>query len=217
VTYSITEDLERKKYNQLLPSFAYPPVLLKEFSIQEITELFRYLGETFLSTKYTKTRDWLGFFNRNTDAEKIIHWLNEISNLNDSQFPEGRIPINDVSIMVDDDRPGNSQKVNLGWDEAQIEKVLDILILFCIKRFPEYFASLGLPSNEEDFSLSTPFEIAKSIYSKWTEEDVFLEEVLSQSKSHSPEWVQDLLQFCVQVILHKFNVVVKDKYKALFV
>jgi len=45
----------------------------------------------------------------------------------------------------------------------------------------------------------------------------FAEQLAAQTQSVLPEWKRDLLQFCVQAILYKFNVLVKQKYRQLFV
>lgn len=80
VTYSVTPGLERTGYQQIFPSFAYPPALLRHFgSEQEITRMFEYIAETYLSTKYQETRDWLDFLRQKTSITSITSWTKELS------------------------------------------------------------------------------------------------------------------------------------------
>ena len=216
VTYSVTEDLGRKKYNQLLPSFAYPPSLLKVFSVLEITGLFKYLGETFLSTKYTQTRDWPDFFKKYTDAQKISKWLMEIAQFVDLQEHEQLIKNILKSEVINGGLVGNLTKDSLDLDNEQAVEIKNILFSFCFEHFPEYFKFLDLPDSQKDLTQETPYHIARKIYSRWRIESDLSDEIVSRAQSFSPEWKRDLLQFCCLAILFKFNIVVKSEYKAFF-
>jgi hypothetical protein len=67
VTFSINNELERVAYRQTMPSFAYPPLLLKHFGSEEAIEtMFAHIAETYLSTAYMETRDWQDFIFRQT-------------------------------------------------------------------------------------------------------------------------------------------------------
>jgi hypothetical protein len=62
VTFSVNRHLQRVPYQQTLPSFAYPPALLNHLGSEEAIEtMFAYIGETYLSTHYKETRDWVEF------------------------------------------------------------------------------------------------------------------------------------------------------------
>ena len=216
VTYSITEELERMRYDQLLPSFAYPPALLRIFSEEEIRELFQYLGSTYLSTKYIQTREWREFYKNSSDSEAISNWISGISNMGNPLLGDRLSTVADNLENCLDGNDDQAQEDILGNEDTQINDLTNILLDFCFGGYPEYFEILGLPSDTEGLARITPYGLAKSIYSRWGEEEQFLEDAADQAKSYSPEWVQDLLQFCVQVILYKFDIVIKDDYKALF-
>jgi pyruvate-formate lyase-activating enzyme len=217
VTYSVNNDLKRKNYQQILPSFAFPPALLQDFSENEIAEMFKYLGETYLSTKYVTTREWDNFVNQKTTPTIVSQWLKEIESIKGEQILEN----SGIASLSSNGRdiPVKEQSPEGGWhlDADQSRKVIGFLISFCIENFPDYFDSLGLPNTAEDLSLCTPYDLAKSIYSRWSWEEELFDEINSQSQSYSPEWKQDLLRFCARAIIHKFNVVVKSKYKEFFV
>jgi len=62
VTFSVNRHLQRVPYQQTLPSFAYPPALLNHLGSEEAIEtMFAHIGETYLSTHYKVTRDWVAF------------------------------------------------------------------------------------------------------------------------------------------------------------
>jgi len=62
VTFSINNQLQRAAYQQTMPSFAYPPALLRHLDSEAaIEEMFTHIGETYLSTHYQETRNWPGF------------------------------------------------------------------------------------------------------------------------------------------------------------
>jgi pyruvate-formate lyase-activating enzyme len=215
VTYSITEDLERKRYDQLLPSFAYPPSLLKEFSVQEITELFKYLGETFLSIKYTQTRDWQDFYERNADAQKLSNWLMGITHSADLHEHE-QLLRNILGLeVIEGDLAGKLLEDSLNLENDQAKEVTNVLFSFCFEHFPEYFEYFDFPQTTEDLTNVTPYGIARRIYSRWGNESDLLDEIVSRAQRYSPEWRRDLVQFCAHAILFKFNIIIKEEYKQL--
>jgi len=62
VTFSINRQLQRVPYRQTLPSFAYPPALLKHLGSEEAIEtMFLHISDTYLSTHAQETRDWAAF------------------------------------------------------------------------------------------------------------------------------------------------------------
>jgi len=62
VTFSINSQLQRVAYQQTLPSFAYPPSLLKHLGTEAaIEKLFNHISDTYLSRQFEETRDWPGF------------------------------------------------------------------------------------------------------------------------------------------------------------
>lgn len=70
VTFSVNHQLQRVPYQQTLPSFAYPPALLNHLGSEEaIEEMFSHIGDTYLSTKYKETRDWIAFLDEQAEKE----------------------------------------------------------------------------------------------------------------------------------------------------
>ncbi|MFX0092043.1 MAG: radical SAM protein [Candidatus Hodarchaeota archaeon] len=75
--WSITDKDSKVPYNELYPSFAYPPDLLRHFSNNEVMEAFFILiGDTYLSTKHLSKKEWNWFLGKNTDLKTFFKWWN---------------------------------------------------------------------------------------------------------------------------------------------
>ena len=96
--------------------------------------------------------------------------------------------------------------------ESRAKQVVDLLVSACLGTFPGFFQSLGLPSTTEELDQMTPYELATMVFNRWELAEV----PTAQTRSVSPEWKRDLLQFCVQAILYRFNILIKPKYRQLF-
>ena len=213
-TYSVTFDLKRTHYQQLLPSFAYSPALLQDFSEEEISDLFSHIAETYLSKKYQQTRDWCSFVNQWATAASISRWLAELSNIKEVHvqthlgMTKG-YPVPFQELVLASLHEGD---IHL-FDENQTKGLVDILVSSCLEAFPNFFESLDLPGTPEKLDQTTPYELAIVIFSRWELAD----ELDAQIQLVSPEWKRALLQFCVQAILYRFNILIKPKYRQLFI
>ncbi len=219
VTYSVSFDLKRTNYRQVLPSFAYPPALLQDFSEEEISEMFKHVKETYLSKKYQKTRNWCSFVNQRTTAAFILYWMREISNTNRMQVPPhleqlpGLLTTSALQELFSKrQKEGEKQS-----DENLSELVVDFLVLMCLKEFPDFFESLRLPRTTEELYLTTSYDLAVAVFGKWYTEKDFINELTVLTRSVLPVWKRDLIQFCAQAILYRFNILIRHKYRQLFI
>lgn len=208
-TYSISPDMKRIHYRQLLPSFTYPPKLLQYFSETEISEIFSHFAETYLSKKYLQTRDWSDFVRKNTSAASISHWMLGLSNTKGV----------DLSAWPGHQNSGSEGFKELFKDGGSVcdsneiaLKTMAMLVSASLQAYPEFFESLHLPTAMDKLGLLTPYEIALVVFTNWE----FVEGMPIQIRSVSPKWKRDLLQFCVQAILYQFNVVTNPKYREFF-
>ena len=62
----------------------------------------------------------------------------------------------------------------------------------------------------------TSYELAVAVFSKWDTEKDFVDELMAQTRLVLPEWNRDLLEFCAQAILYRFNIQIRPKYEQLF-
>ena len=218
--YSVTPELERTNYRQINPSFAPPPALLQDFgSADKISQLFKYLAETYLSTKYKKTRDWHNFLKGNTTALSIESWMAELSKIKGVSVP--------IHLKEITEKPTisalrklfaeRSQESMIQSSKSLAKQVVDFLLSVCLEAFPKFFETLRLPKTADELNQMTSYELAVAVFDKWSTEKDFLEALTIQTQSLFPEWKCELLQFCAQAILYKFNILIKRKYRPLFI
>lgn len=213
-TYSITPDLKRTSYQQLLPSFTYPPALLRDFSEEEVSEMFNHIAETYLSKKYQQTRDWHGFVNQKATAASISRWMVELSNLKEMDLRTHLGQITGESVTLDELFAEKTQaEENLSEASQVARKVVDFIVSTCLEIFPDFFESLDLPGTANELDRITPYELAANVFSRGE----LAAQLTSQTRSILPEWKHDLLQFCVQAILYRYNILLKPKYRQLFI
>jgi len=204
-TYSVTGNLERTTYQQLLPSFTYPPALLNEFSEKEIEEMFNHIKETYLSKKYRRTRNWASFVNERATVETISRWISELK--------IDKVETNTGAAMIDELFTKQQMFASKGLKENQAEMIVSFLVSIAMQNYPNSFEIIGLPSKRTDLERMTPYELTSKIFKKWE----LAEDLLEQTQSITPEWKRDLLRFCIQAILYRFNILIIPKYRQLFI
>jgi hypothetical protein len=65
----------KSSYNELWPSFTYPPALLRHFRTVNVLDDFLVLvGDTYLSQKHLFKKDWNWFLKNNLDSETFLSW-----------------------------------------------------------------------------------------------------------------------------------------------
>jgi hypothetical protein len=221
-TYSVTPKLERTGYRQILPSFAHSPPLLKEFGTEEeVTRLFGHLGDTYLSTRYRETRDWRGFLRVHTTAASVADWLTELGETRGVHLPTFLRPgtggvASGALEQLFEEGPQDEED-NAGEDLAT--EVVNALLAACLEAFPDLFGSLGLPVTMAELERTTPYELAVAVFSLWcTEEELFnkLEALTEYARPVMSESMGDFISFCLRALLHRSNLQMDPKYRALF-
>ncbi|MEE8357716.1 MAG: hypothetical protein V3R33_10450, partial [Anaerolineales bacterium] len=61
-----------------------------------------------------------------------------------------------------------------------------------------------------------PYDLAVVIFSRWCTEKELVNELIEQSNLIISKSMQSLVRFCVQSMLHKYNVLINPKYRGLF-
>jgi hypothetical protein len=204
-TYSVTSELKRTKYQQMLPSFAYPPALLEDFSEEEISGMFDYFAETYLSKKYQRTRDWHGFIQQNTTAESVNQWMMELSKIKGVRIPL-RSEVSDIQTLF-------LEKEHSITANEMAQNAVDLFVSTSLMAFPYFFESLGLPGTPEILALFSPYELATIVFNRWKLDQGLPE----QNWSIFSLWKRDLLQFCIRAILYRFNVQTDPTYREFFI
>jgi hypothetical protein len=220
VTYSVRVDLERTGYQQILPSFAYPPALLEDFGSEgEIEQLFKHIAETYLSTRYQKSRDWLGFVRQETSAASIASWIGELPDTKGVHLPvhigptaKGK-PSTALRRLFSEEPQDEERRIY----ENLARQVVDSLLAPCLETFPDLFGSFGLPTTMDGLARTTPYELAAAILDRWYTEKEILDTLTERPGSTLSESMQNLIRFCVRALLYRFNILINPKYRGLFV
>jgi hypothetical protein len=218
-TFSITPDFQRIPYQQILPSFAYPPALLRHFGSEAAIEaMFDHIAETYLSTKYQQTRDWGAFLRQRATPEAIGRWtaaLADMAGLNKLALP-GEIPGEDPAVLT---QLFSEESQDEASDTHQIlaKQVVESLLATGLRAFTNYWEALGLPATPEQLENTTPYALAVAVYSRWDSETALWEALEMQTGEPPGEPLKGFPRFCAQAMLYRFNVRVLAEYKKLFV
>jgi hypothetical protein len=220
VSVSITPDLERTAYQQLLPSFAYPPALLDELgSENEITKMFGYLEETYLSTKYLETRDWHDFIKGAASPQSIESWVVELLDTGRvfapaslEQITGGKASAPLRELFSDGVQDGSGNPV-----EIPAQQVVDSLLTACMDTFPDIFTWLGFPHTVDELEGTTPYELAVTVFSRWSTQVELFDDLDAKVQPLLGKSMQELVEFCVLAVLYRFNVQIEPLYRALFI
>jgi hypothetical protein len=218
-TYSVTPDLKRTSYRQLLPSFAYPPALLQAFGSEEqIESMFHHIKETYLSTAYQRSRDWHRFLIDTTTAAAIANWMVALPDMARVEAPgnfptviEGE-PSPELQRLFANDLRDKERHTR----QALAEQVVSALQAACMSACPEPFRELGLPATMDELEQATAYKVAVAVLGSWRTDRAFFGEVARLTGSSPCRSLQDLVRFCIRAMLYRFNVQFKPGYGALF-
>jgi len=220
VTYSVMPDLEHTGYQQLLPSFAYSPALLKAFGSGEaIDQLFKYISETYLSTKYQQSRDWLSFISQNTTPSKLAEWLEAMPDADEVQLPEffGLDQNSTLSQTLEKMFSSGLGKDMREMAQKFAKQLVDFLVSGSLESFADLYADLGFPSTAGKLAHITPYDLAVMIYTQWSTEQQIIHHLSEKNSKILSASQQDFAGFCLKAILYKFNLMITPKYRELFV
>lgn len=104
-----------------------------------------------------------------------------------------------------------------GIRENLADQVVLSLLSVCLEAFPDLFGSLGLPATMDRLARTTPYELAVAVFSRWCTEKELADGLAEHTRSSLSQSMHDLARFCVQAMLYRYNVLLKPKYRGLFV
>jgi hypothetical protein len=219
VTYSVTPCLEHTSYQQILPSYAYPPALLQHFgSKEDVDRMFAHIADTYLTTKYHETREWLSFLKQKTSAISIARWVAELSLTYRRPLPrifktyrKGIVSVKLLDMFIDQSGEEN-KKVNVELAKGIVEWLLAASLAY----FHELFESLGFPNTIEIIQRMTPYALALKLSKRWGTEKLLLAEATTQALLIQNEHLRSCFIFCIEALLFRFNLELTPKYRALF-
>jgi hypothetical protein len=219
VTYSVTPCLEHTSYQQILPSYAYPPALLQHFgSKEDVDRMFAHIADTYLTTKYHETREWLSFLKQKTSAISIARWVAELSLTYRRPVPivikptkKGKVSIILKKLFIEESSRGNQ-----GENVELANVIVEWLLSASLALFSDHFESMGFPNTIEKIERMTPYALALTLSNRWGTEKFLIDKANEQTKLIPNELLKSCFLFCIKALLYKYNLLLTSKYRALF-
>ncbi len=172
-TYSINFEGNKIVYNDLYPSFSYPPDLIEHFgSSQKIRDFFTYIQTTFLSSEYLFNIDWQEFIIQNIDSRDFCKLWFEIENI-ETIYSMIKVP-KEVKTSIIKLTVKNFQDFYFTKYEGSelikissiINAILQIILIFNSDKILGTFHFLKLPENVFEVLEMPIYDIMKIFYSK---------------------------------------------------
>jgi hypothetical protein len=180
--------------------------------------MFAHISETYLSTKYRETREWLSFLTQKTTALLIARWMAELSASYNKPVPWvfKRSSKGEVSATIQHLFTDGSDKENKKGKVELAKEIVEWLLTVCLAFFPEFFESLGFPNTIEKIERMTPYAMALRLSKNWETEKLLLAEATTQALLIQNEHLRSCYIFCIEALLFRFNLELTPKYRALF-
>jgi hypothetical protein len=215
----------RRRFDVGRPTYYYPPKLVAHLgSERAVREFLDYVGSTFLSTAYERTRHWSTFFGESISPQGLLILMRHARR-------EGKIPT--VPIDADDKRLASQIRQSLRslWarpheenirplffpGERQAlygyvaEAVLNQLLLPHARAFKPILRFLEIPHDRGGFHSLSPYGLAKILYRRYDSNSELVEDVRQVHGIGADSL--DLL--ALRFLLHEGNVRIRPEYRAL--
>ncbi|MFX1283475.1 MAG: hypothetical protein ACFFB5_07465 [Promethearchaeota archaeon] len=219
-TWSSVNGIVKKSYNELYPSFVYPPALLRHFGSDEVLEeFFELVGDTYLSLRHLFKKDWNWFLANNLDSKTFLFWWNssiesQFDFNNFTQIPE---VLDFLSFLRNNPSANN---INLFFNPTPGRRPLmnfaaNIAVQFVLfsqeKDLTPIMQYLGLPPNLEATLNLSPYKVAVKFFERYSNKDeLYL--IINESSFNKA-----LSRFFVDYLIYLNNIPFKAEYQIFFV
>ncbi|MFX1507399.1 MAG: hypothetical protein ACFFDC_15055 [Promethearchaeota archaeon] len=218
-TWASVNGIIENSYNELYPSFTYPPALLHHFGSAEILdEFFVLVGDTYLSQKHLFKKDWNWFlashlepktflswwtsaikskqeFDRLTTIEEVLTFLNYLQN-NPS--------VSNIKLLFNP-TPGRKNLLNF-----VAHKAIQVVLYSQEQKLIPIMQYLGLPLSLEDTLNLSPYEFAVRLFKLHPDKETLLESITDGS------FFTPLAEFLVEYLIFLNNTPLNPKYRVFF-
>ncbi len=217
--WSITDKDIKVSYNELYPSFAYPPILLRHFGNNEVMEAFLVLiGDTYLSTNHLTKKEWNWFLGKNTDVKTFYDWwnaavrsrreLNLLTTIPEVleflEFLQKNPTIENINLFFN---PTPDRKALLNFAANMAIKY----VLFSQKRdLIPVMKLLGINFSLDDTLALSPYKFAVKLFKNYADKDELL-----TALNNSP-FNNDLSRFFIEYLIYLNDMPFKAEYRLFF-
>ncbi|MHA2112975.1 MAG: hypothetical protein ACW98W_15965 [Candidatus Hodarchaeales archaeon] len=218
-TWSSVNGIIKNSYNELWPSFTYPPDLLRHFGNVDVLDEFLVLvGDTYLSQKHLFKKDWNWFLTKNMESEAFLSWW--ISSIKSESDFNGFTAITEVQDFLSILRKNPSdQNIKELFNPTTSRKTLvnfatNIAIQFVLfsqeMKIIPVMEHLGLPTSLKATLNLSPYKIAVKLFERYSNED----ELFSVLNERS--FNKTLSRFFVEYLIYLNNTPLKPNYRIFF-
>jgi hypothetical protein len=218
-TWASVNGVIKNSYNELYPSFTYPPALLRHFGSAEVlNEFLDLVGDTYLSQKHLFKKDWNWFLASYLEPKAFLSWwtsaiksTQEFTSLTAIDavleflaFLKKNPSVSNIKLLFNP-TPGRKNLLNF---------VAHIAIQFVLysqeqKLFP-IMQYLGLPSSLAATLNLSPYEFAVRLFKLHSDKIILLE-----SMKDDP-FNTVLAEFFVEYLIFLNNTPLSPKYQVFF-
>lgn len=217
-TWSSVNGVIKNSYNELWPSFTYPPALLRHFGNAEILDEFLVLvGDTYLSQKHLFKKDWNGFLASNTDPKTFLSWwvsaiktkqafghFTKISEvLKFLTFLRNNPSISNIKLLFNP-TPGRKNLINFATN-----LVIQLVLFSQEKDLSPTMERLGLPPLQYTLGLS-PYKFAVKVFDHYSNKEEIFASISDSSFNGA------LSSFFIEYLLYLKNTPLSNEFQVFF-
>lgn len=218
-TWSSVKGVIKNSYNELWPSFTYPPALLRHFgSVEVLDEFFVLVGDTYLSRKHLFKKDWNWFLASNLNPETFLPWwISAIKTGIDFNTFTAIPEVLDFLTYLQNDPSAENIKIlfnptpgRKGLLNFATNVVIQLVLFSQEKTLTPIMQLLDLPSNLKATLSLSPYKIAVKIFRHYSNKN----ELLSVIKEKISNEV--LSRFFIEYLIYLNNTPLSEKYQIFF-
>ena len=209
-SHTISFSNEIVPYDEIYPSFSYPPLLLKDFKFKnKINEFFDYVSTTFFSCEYIYNQDWIQFLQSNVSSNEFYSIILEIV-----EFDKIISGIDEVNAFLNNlkkNKTLNFVEENF-YTKNQNPSVLQLAIYLLLenyflkesfnKKILMFLKKLNLATDVSDLFEMSPYKIMKKLLPRFESEKDLLDFIANLCKIKY-QTISDIILFFKYLIYYK--------------
>jgi hypothetical protein len=218
-TWSSVNGVIKNSYNELWPSFTYPPALLRHFGSEKILdEFFVLVGDTYLSRKHLFKKNWNWFLADTLDQKTFMSWwISSIeSQLDFNNFTAVPEVLDFLSFLRNNP---SAKNIKLLFNPTPGRKTLmnfatNIAMQFVLfsqeKDLTPVMQHLGLPPSLKATLNLSPYKVTVKLFESYSNKDeLFL--IINESSFNKA-----LSRFFVEYLIYLNNIPLEAEYRIFF-
>lgn len=219
-TWSISETGLLDSYNEIFPSFAYPPDLINHFgNIKDYIAFLTLIGRTYLSCNHLFRKDWNWFLALNIDSEKFRSWWKIAIQAGEDIKTHTTIPevIKFLEFLWNNPSEDN---INLLFIPTPSKRhllnfsahiALKLVFFSQESELIEVMNLLKLPPSLEETLALSPYKIATKLFQLYDEKKQLLKSLDGKTSDII------LTKFFLEYLFYLNNIPLEAKYKIFFI